>query len=64
MQIGYTLPARVISSLGIKNARIFYSGKNLLTFTKFYKWVDPEAPSGDSGIHLPNGKGEFYWPSI
>ena len=53
LQIGYTLPDKVTNSIGIKNARIFYSGKNLLTFTKFYKWVDPEAPAGDSASTYP-----------
>jgi len=37
----------------IKNARVFWSGKDILTFTQFYKWVDPEAPAGESGYTYP-----------
>jgi len=53
IQVGYTLPAKLLSKAGIKNARIYWSGKDLLTFTQFYNWVDPEAPAGDSGWNHP-----------
>jgi TonB-linked SusC/RagA family outer membrane protein len=53
IQFGYTLPAKWLSKVGIQNARIYWSGKDLLTFTQFYKWVDPEAPAGDSGWNHP-----------
>lgn len=46
VQVGYTLPTNLLARVGIKNARIFWTANNLLTFTKFYKWVDPEAPLG------------------
>jgi TonB-linked SusC/RagA family outer membrane protein len=42
LQIGYTLPKiRVISKM-----RIFISADNLLTFTNYWKYVDPESPGG------------------
>jgi hypothetical protein len=53
VQIGYTLPAsRFLSRAGIK-LRIFWTGKDILTFTKFYKWVDPESPLGGNSYSYP-----------
>ena len=45
MQLGYTLPSKVISKKYIKRLRVFVSGENLLTFTK-YDGFDPEIASG------------------
>jgi TonB-linked SusC/RagA family outer membrane protein len=45
MQLGYTLPATVISKKFVKRLRVFVSGENLLTFTK-YDGFDPEIASG------------------
>lgn len=53
LQVGYTLPAKWTSKAGIQNARVYVTGNDLLTFTKFYKWVDPEAPAGESGYTYP-----------
>ena len=52
VQIGYTVPVKVLARKGIK-LRIFWTGQNLLTFTKFYKWVDPEAPLGGNSWTYP-----------
>ncbi len=53
LQFGYTIPSRLTSKAGIQKLKIYYSAQNLLTFTKFYKWVDPETPAGDSGYTYP-----------
>lgn len=42
IELGYTIPAETISKLGLSNARVYVSGQNLLTFTKFVKGYDPE----------------------
>ncbi|WP_175486900.1 hypothetical protein [Bacteroides ovatus] len=34
----------MIQKIHLKGLRLFLSGTNLITWTK-YKWVDPEAPS-------------------
>ena len=39
--IGYTLPEKILKKIHMANARIFLSGDNLFTFTK-YQGVDPE----------------------
>jgi TonB-linked SusC/RagA family outer membrane protein len=53
LTVGYTLPVKLTSKAGIQNAKIYWSGKDILTFTQFYKWVDPEAPAGESGYTYP-----------
>ncbi|MGL4494050.1 MAG: TonB-dependent receptor domain-containing protein, partial [Tannerellaceae bacterium] len=52
IQIGYTLPAEWLAGSGISRLRIYYSGQNLFTMTKFIDGWDPEAPSG-RGSHYP-----------
>lgn len=42
-ELGYTLPERWVSKVGVKNLRIYFSGYNLLTFTGL-KYMDPERP--------------------
>ncbi|MDR1762718.1 MAG: TonB-dependent receptor [Dysgonamonadaceae bacterium] len=42
-EIGYTLPSRWTKALTLTNARIYFSGQNLLTWDKYpIKTVDPE----------------------
>jgi len=46
LEIGYTLPQKLMSKLKIKNLRVYISGYNLLTFTKLDN-VDPERQGAD-----------------
>ena len=45
LTLGYTLPEKIINRIFMQNARIYLSGENLLTITKF-KGMDPEMMSG------------------
>ncbi len=45
IELGYSLPMDISKKAGIQKLRIFISGQNLLTFTKF-KNFDPERSSG------------------
>jgi hypothetical protein len=48
ISLGYTLPERLLQSFGrgvISNVRIYITGQNLLTFTK-YSGYDPEVGTG------------------
>ncbi|MCU0451511.1 MAG: SusC/RagA family TonB-linked outer membrane protein [Bernardetiaceae bacterium] len=47
LQIGYTLPASVISKLKMTSARVFVMTDNLLTFTR-YTGIDPETATAGS----------------
>lgn len=41
LQIGYSLPVKLCNTLKVSNARVYVSGQNLLTLTKF-TGIDPE----------------------
>ncbi|WP_408085371.1 SusC/RagA family TonB-linked outer membrane protein [Flavobacterium rhizosphaerae] len=49
MQLGYSLPDSIISKAGLSKFRIYVSGENLVTFTK-YTGYDPEIGGDVSGI--------------
>ncbi|WP_158267164.1 SusC/RagA family TonB-linked outer membrane protein [Chitinophaga niastensis] len=51
LQLGYNFSTKNIEKAGIKKARVYYSGQNILTLTKFAKGFDPEAPVG---------RGDYY----
>ncbi|MEO6681288.1 MAG: hypothetical protein ABIN48_00555, partial [Ginsengibacter sp.] len=54
--LGYNLPTSVISKVGITNTRVFFTGSNLLTISK-YKVADPEVGQfGTRGWETPIGK--------
>jgi TonB-linked SusC/RagA family outer membrane protein len=45
LQLGYTLPHKIMSSIGIDRIRVYIQGQNLFTFTK-YTGFDPEVSAG------------------
>jgi len=49
-EFGYTLPASVAKSLGLKKCRIYMNGLNLITWSSFKLW-DPEL--GGNGFAYP-----------
>lgn len=59
LQIGYALPANTLSKLSISRARIYLSGQNLITLTK-YTGLDPDVQG--NGI-LERGVDAGNWPS-
>lgn len=48
--LGYTIPKKLDNTLKISNLRIYLTGRNLLTFTK-YPFYDPEIGSGAIGVN-------------
>ncbi|MGQ8338222.1 hypothetical protein ACUNWD_16840 [Sunxiuqinia sp. A32] len=50
VEFGYTLPSRIISKAKMTNLRVYFSGTNLLTISKFDLW-DPEM--GGNGLGYP-----------
>ena len=42
LQLGYSLPKRVIEKLKISNLRVYVSGQNLFSINSFYQGWDPE----------------------
>ena len=44
LEVGYTLPKRIVNKIKFNNVRVFFIGTNLLTFANFDLW-DPEMGS-------------------
>ena len=54
--LSYNLPKSVVSHIGLSGARVYFTGGNLLTFSK-YKIADPEVNTyGTRGWETPIGK--------
>lgn len=51
LEMGYSLPKKAIAPLSITNLRIYASGTNLLTFSKFKLW-DPEMAGNGLGYPI------------
>ena len=47
LQFGYSVPKSITQKVSMEKLRIYFSGENLLTFTKINENFDPEAP-GDN----------------
>jgi len=66
VNLSYNIPKSLISKLKISNAKIFFTGQNLLTFTPLHKWApnyDPEVINGSDPEVNPNtniGNGYLY----
>ena len=53
VEVGYSLPRHWIKKAGLSQLRIYFSGTNLLTFSKFKLW-DPE--QAGNGLGYPINK--------
>ncbi|MGV8091076.1 MAG: TonB-dependent receptor [Mangrovibacterium sp.] len=51
VELGYSLPKKIIDRAGLKNLRVYFSGNNLLYFSKFKLW-DPEMAGDGLGYPL------------
>jgi hypothetical protein len=47
LQLGYTIPQKIISKWNIKSLRLYFTGQNLWTYTK-YSGLDPEMHTSDN----------------
>ena len=61
MEIGYTLPARLLRRINIKSLRVYVSGYNLLTFSDL-KYIDPERPGTNGGAANGNVVLNYNYP--
>jgi hypothetical protein len=53
LQLGYTVPAKVLSRLGVTNLRIVGSAENIGTLTAF-RGLDPEKQGDDNNVYPIN----------
>ena len=51
IQVGYNIPAKFMSRVGVSKLRVYGTAENLLTFTK-YRGVDPEKSTSVSGAEV------------
>lgn len=63
LTLGYTLPRSLVDYVKLDNVRVYFTGRNLLTLTK-YPFYDPEIGSGGSGGNSSTARGidEGYYP--
>jgi hypothetical protein len=54
VQVGYTIPARIISKAHIQKARLYLTGQNLITLSKL-TFLDPEITEFDNNTGLGAG---------
>ena len=50
-QLGYTLPKKLISKMGLQAFRIFVEGQNLFTIDGLPEGIDPESPGVNNGYY-------------
>lgn len=63
IELGYTLPKKILSHTGIEGLRIYVSGYNLLTFTGLDNY-DPEHPGQTvNNDDWNNSQGGYYYPN-
>ncbi|MET1057926.1 MAG: TonB-dependent receptor [Pedobacter sp.] len=66
LQVGYNLPARLVSKIGARTAKVFFSGENMFTWSPLYKVVknidvENAVPSDkDLNENSTNGDGYNY----
>ncbi len=61
VQLGYTLPKDVTSRFGMNKVRLYITGENLLTFTK-YTGYDPEIAGRNNSEQDIIGVDRAYYP--
>ena len=55
VSLAYELPKNAISRIGLSNVKVYVSGRNLLTFTK-WSGLDPELVDEDAQRNIPMQK--------
>ena len=76
LQVGYNLPTKWVSKIGMKKAAIYFSGENLWTWSPMYKWsraidvtaniygTDSERSSTGDGYNYPTMKSYSFGLNI
>ena len=54
IQLGYTLPSKLVNKIFISSLRVYVAAENLLTFTKYHGF-DPEISSGGTSLGIDRG---------
>ncbi|OWW25479.1 SusC/RagA family protein [Zobellia sp. OII3] len=54
LTLGYTLPSGITERMPFNKLRLYFSGENLLTFSKLTDYIDPEAASNSVNLNSPS----------
>ena len=54
LTLGYTLPSTITDRMPFNKLRVYFSGENLLTFSKLTDYIDPEAASNSVNLNSPS----------
>jgi TonB-linked SusC/RagA family outer membrane protein len=60
LQLGYSIPEKVIKAIGLSKARVYASGTNLLTLTR-YSGLDPEMTVSNNSQGEGDGAAGIDW---
>lgn len=61
LTIGYSLPAAIAAKAGLSRLRVYFSGENLLTFTRLKsKYIDPEQASTENSYNVSTSTAKTY----
>jgi hypothetical protein len=55
VELGYSIPQKLIEKIKFANVRVFVNGTNLLSFDKMEGFVDPETRSGYPSLRTISG---------
>jgi len=58
VELGYTIPAKLLSKLNVSNARLYVSGQNLFTITK-YSGLDPDVVGANPNLEPGVDNGNY-----
>ena len=61
LQIGYSLPHSLLERIGFASCRVYMSGTNLLTFTKYEGGMDPEMTVSDNALNEGERSAGMDW---
>lgn len=61
LQIGYSLPGTFLERYGFSSCRVYVSGANLLTFTKYQGGMDPEMTVSDNALNEGERSAGMDW---
>ncbi len=62
IQLAYNVPVKTANISWLKNASVYVSGQNLLTFTK-YSWFDPDVNSQGGSNSINQGMDYYTYPT-
>jgi len=63
IQVGYSMPANLISNIRATNARVYISAENIWTYTPLYKYtkdIDPENTGPSDQVFTDTNAGDAY----